>query len=106
MQTYAIVEIGGTQFRVSKDDVIDVNKIAHEEGYEVKLNNVLMLCEGKTVDIGKPYLKNVTVICEIVGQKRSPKVIAFKYRKRKSSKFKKGHRQDITLLKIKDIEVK
>ncbi len=106
MKTYAVVEVGGNQFSVQKNDVIEANKIDHKIGHELKIHNVLMLMDGKSVEVGSPYLKNVTVVAEIVKQKRAPKVIAFKYKSKKSSRKIKGHRQYLTVLKIKDIEIK
>ena len=106
MKTYAVIEVGGNQFSVQKNDVIEVNKIDEKVGHELKLHNVLMLCDGKSVEIGSPHLKNVTVHSEVINQKRAPKVLAFKYRSKKSSRTTKGHRQYLTVLKIKDIEIK
>ena len=106
MNTHAVVEIGSMQFDVSKNDIIEVNRLGQKVGHEIKLNSCLMATNGKEIEFGRPYLKNVTVFAEIIGHKRAPKVLAFKYRKRKSSKFRKGHRQDLTVLKVKEIEMK
>lgn len=106
MKTYVVVEVGGQQFSVSKNDIIEVNSIDHKVGHELKLGNVLMACDGKSIEVGKPHLKNVTVLSEIIKHTRGPKVIAFKYKSKKSTRTKKGHRQDLTVLKIKEIEVK
>ncbi|MFH1753396.1 MAG: 50S ribosomal protein L21 [Candidatus Omnitrophota bacterium] len=103
---YAIVETGGKQYRVKKNDTFDVEKLDVKAGKDVKLDKVLMYVDGKNVEIGQPYLKNVKVTCEVLANIKSKKVISFKYRRRKSSRSKIGHRQKLTKLKIKEIEIK
>ena len=102
---YAVVETGGKQYKVAKNDVILVGKLKAKAGGEVKLSNVLLAKEGNSIHVGNPYLKGAHVICESLGQVRLDKVIAFKYKKRKSEKKKIGHRQDATKLKVKEIEI-
>ncbi|MBN1871762.1 MAG: 50S ribosomal protein L21 [Candidatus Omnitrophica bacterium] len=101
---YAIVEIGGNQFKVSKGDVITADFTAGQPKKAVKVNKVLMYHHGKKVEIGSPYVKGASVSCEIVKIDRGPKVIAYKYKRRKSCKFKKGHRQQEISLKVKEID--
>ncbi len=103
---YAIVEICGKQFRVEKDTVLDVDRMASKEGKEIKVKNVLLFCDGKNTEVGAPFLKDVEVICEVVKNLRGRKVVAFKYRRRKGYRKKIGHRQDLTRLKVKDIKLK
>jgi len=100
---YAIIEVKGSQFRVEKDDVITVNRISGEASKSLKVEEVLFGKKGAEYHIGQPYVKGAYVECEILRDKRLKKVIVFKYRDRKSSQSKKGHRQDVTDLKIKDI---
>ena len=103
---YAIVETGSKQYRVAKDDIISVEKLNIKEGKEaVKLDKVLLVKEGSSFHIGSPYLKNASVSCEVLGSIRAPKVIAFKYKRRKSEKKKIGHRQNLLRLKVKSIEI-
>ena len=102
---YAVVETGGKQYKVAKNDVILVEKLKAKTGDEVKLPNVLLAKEGNSIHVGNPYLKGAHVICESLGQTRMDKVIAFKYKKRKSEKKKIGHRQTVTKLKVKEIEI-
>ncbi len=102
---YAVVETGGKQYKVAKNDIILVEKLKAKAGGEVKLSNVLLAKEGNSVHLGNPYIKGAHVICESLGQTRLDKVIAFKYKKRKSEKKKIGHRQAATRLKVKEIEM-
>jgi len=102
---YAIVETGGKQYKVAKNDIIVVEKLKSKAGSDVKLGNVLLAKEGNSIHVGTPHLKGAHVICEVLGNFRTPKVIAFKYKRRKSEKKKIGHRQDVTKLKVKEIEI-
>ena len=103
--TFAIVETGGKQHKVVKDEIILVEKLEAPEKKDIKLDRVLLVSDGKKIDIGAPYLKGAHVTCELLKQERGPKVIAYKYKRRKSSKFTKGHRQNLTRLKVKEIHV-
>ncbi|MFA6141798.1 MAG: 50S ribosomal protein L21 [Candidatus Omnitrophota bacterium] len=100
---YAVIETGAKQYKVTKNDVILVEKLESKDGSDVKLSKVLLVKDGNSVHVGSPYIKGAHVICEVIGRVRQPKVIAFKYKKRKSEKKKIGHRQDVTKLKIKEI---
>ena len=100
---YAIFKTGGKQFKVSPGDVIRVEKIDGEKGAEVELKEVLFFADGETVMMGQPFLPNVKVVGEILGQHRGPKVTVFKMKRRKGYRKKQGHRQSFTSLKIKEI---
>ncbi|MDP3804201.1 MAG: 50S ribosomal protein L21 [Candidatus Omnitrophota bacterium] len=102
---YAVIETGSKQYKVAKNDIILVEKLKAKNGAEVKLSKVLLAKDGNTVHVGNPYLKGAHVICEALGQIRQSKVVAFKYKKRKSEKKKIGHRQNVTKLKVKEIEI-
>ena len=102
---YAIVETGGKQYKVAKNDIFLVEKLDAKDGGEVKLGKVLLVKEGNSIHVGNPYLKGAHVVCEALGQVRQTKVVAFKYKKRKSEKKKIGHRQSATKLKVKEIEI-
>lgn len=102
---YAIVKIGGSQFKVKKGDTIQTDFSLGQSKKSVKINNVLMCHFGKKVEIGNPYVKGASISCEVIGVGRARKVIAYKYKRRKSSKFKKGHRQQQITLKVKDITI-
>ncbi len=100
---YAIIEVGAKQYNVKKEDVIEVSRQDIKEGKEIKLDKVLLLSKDKKVEVGQPYLKDVKVSAEVLGQTKGEKVISFKYRRRKSSHWTKGHRDKLTRIKIKDI---
>ena len=97
---YAVIRTGGKQLRVAKDDVITVEKLAAEEGGEVTLDDVLMLGEGSDTTIGTPVVEGATVSATVLEQTRGDKIIVFKKKRRKNYRRRKGHRQDLTVLRI------
>lgn len=101
---YAVIEIGAKQYNVKKGDVLDVDKQDIKEGKDLSIEKVLLLSKDKKVEVGQPYLKGVKVAAEVVGQVKGDKVISFKYRRRKSSHWTKGHRAKLTRIRIKEIE--
>lgn len=100
---YAIIEIGGRQFMVKKGDIINADFSLGQSKKAVKIDNVLMRHSGKKVEIGSPHIKGASVSCEVIREGRAKKVIAYKYKRRNSSKFKKGHRQRVITLRVKEI---
>ena len=103
---YAVIETGSKQYKVAKDDIILIERLEVKDGKALKLDNVLLIKEGNSVHVGSPYLKGAAVICEVLAEVRGDKLIAYKYKKRKSSKKKIGHRQNLLKLKVKSIELK
>ena len=103
---YAVIETGNKQYKVAKDDIILIERLEVKDGKALKLGNVLLVKEGSSVHVGSPYLKGAGVICEVLAEVRGDKLIAYKYKKRKSSKKKIGHRQNLLKLKVKSIELK
>lgn len=101
---YAIIETGGKQYRVEKDDVIDVELLTSEAGSKVEFNNVLFLHNGKTPKVGNPYIAKAAVLGELMGESKGPKVISFKYKQRKGVRRKVGHRQHYSRVKITEIK--
>ncbi len=99
---FAVIKTGGKQYRVAANDVITVEKLTAEPGASVSFSDVFMI-GGATVIVGSPTVAGATVVGEVVEQTRGPKVIAFKKRRRKNSKRKRGHRQDLTTVRIVDI---
>ena len=99
---YAIVETGGKQYRVKKDTKFIVEKLPNNAGEEITLNSVLMLGDGE-VKIGAPYVEGASVLVEVLAQDRRKKVLVYKRRRRKDSKSMHGHRQDCTVLRVKEI---
>lgn len=100
---YVIIETGGKQYKVAKNDIILVERLTAKDGQDLKIASVLLAKDGNTVHVGTPHVKGAHVICEAMGQTRLDKVVAFKYKKRKSEKKKIGHRQAATRLKVKEI---
>lgn len=102
---FAVICVGGKQYKVTKNDVFSAENMNLKAGGEVKIDKVLLAKEGNSTHVGNPYLKGSHVICEVLRQEREAKVIAYKYKKRKSEKKKIGHRRDVTVLKVKEIEI-
>lgn len=100
---YAVIKTGGKQYRVSKDDVVTIERVPGDAGATVEFGEVLMVGAGADVTIGAPFVSGAKVIAELVEQSRGPKLIAFKKRRRKNSRRKKGHRQDLSVVRITDI---
>lgn len=101
--TYAVIKTGGKQYRVAANDVIIIETVAGDAGAKVEFKDVLMVGGDAGVKVGTPVVSGATVTGEIVEQTRGPKVIAFKKRRRKNSRRKRGHRQDLTKVKITGI---
>jgi large subunit ribosomal protein L21 len=100
---FAVLKTGGKQYRVAKDDVLAVEKLAAEPGDTVRFDQILML-GGDEVAVGAPLVKGASVEAEVLEQFRGPKVISFKKRRRKhSSQRRRGHRQYLTRVRITDI---
>ncbi len=100
---FAVIELGGLQFKVSEGETIAANRLDYEPGQKISVEKVLLFSDGQEVKVGRPYLKDVEVKAEVVAHTRGPKVIAYHYRKRKDSAKTIGHRQDLTTVKIEKI---
>lgn len=101
---YAIIETGGKQYKVEKGDVIDV-ELLNTEDAKVNFENVLFYTDGKDCKVGVPHVEKCIVAAERIGEVKGPKVVAFKYKKRKNFRKKKGHRQKYDRFKITDIKL-
>ena len=101
MESYAIVDIGGCQCKVSPDEVVRVPKLSHEVGSEVSFDRVMFLSDGKNVHVGAPYVEGKTVQAEVVRHGRDGKIIVFKKKRRKDYRRTNGHRQEFTEIRIK-----
>lgn len=100
---YAVIEAGGQQYRVFSGDTIKVQKIEKGDGKELTINRVLLVSKDENVFIGKPFIENASVTAEIQGDEKSSKVIVYKQKPRKGYRKLRGHRQECTVLKVKDI---
>ena len=101
---FAVIKTGGKQYRVAADETITVMALAGEPGDSVTFGEVLMLAGDGSAELGRAALEGASVTGTIVEHKRGPKAIAFKKRRRQNSKRKRGHRQDLTVIKITGIE--
>lgn len=103
---YAIVQTGGKQYHVKPGDELSVELIQGEQDEIVALGDVLLVKkEDGQVVVGTPTVENATVKAKVLGEERGPKVISFKYKRRKNYRRKRGHRQDYTKVQIVGIEV-
>ena len=100
---YAIIEIGAKQFKVSEGDMIQAHSLKEEEGKSISIDKVLLFAKGADIRIGQPFLKDVKVTAKVLKHELDDKIISFKYRLRKNSARKTGHRQKLTALNITKI---
>ena len=100
---YAVIKAGGKQYRVAADEVVTIEKVAGDAGAKVEFTEVLMVAGSGDAKIGSPTISGAKVVAEVVKQGRAAKVIAFKKRRRKNSRRKRGHRQHQTTVRIKEI---
>lgn len=107
---FAVIKTGGKQYKVAKDDIISVEKLAGDAGDHVEFSDILMLGgkkeDGSDAVIGAPLIKGASVAAEVLEQGRGAKIIVFKKKRRHNYRRKKGHRQDLTVVKILDIQAK
>jgi large subunit ribosomal protein L21 len=99
---FAVIRTGGKQYRVAAEDVIKVEKVAGDPGEIVQFGEVLLV-GGDNVTVGVPTVAGASVAAEVLEQGRGPKVIAFKKRRRKNSRRKRGHRQEFTMVRVTEI---
>jgi large subunit ribosomal protein L21 len=97
---FAVIKTGGKQYRVAADEVVTVGKLAGEPGETITFDTVLMVTGDGGTQVGAPSVAGMTVTGEVVEHTRGAKVIAFKKRRRKNSRRKRGHRQDFTVVRI------
>jgi len=100
---FAVIRTGGKQYKVAQDDLITVEKLAGEPGATIELGEVLMVGEGAEITTGAPLIEGASVSATLVEQRRAPKIIVFKKKRRKNYRRKNGHRQYETVLRITGI---
>ncbi len=101
---FAVIQTGGKQYKVAKDDVIIVEKLDSEAGKTIAFNDVLICGEGSKVTIGSPLVKGAEVKGEVLEQRKGDKVLVFKKKRRQNYRRKRGHRQNETVVKITSIK--
>ena len=97
---YAVIATGGKQFKVQEQDIVTMERIEGEAGAKVTFGEVLAVGEGADLKVGTPFVADAKVEGEIVEQLRGPKLMAFKMKRRKGYRKRKGHRQELTKVKI------
>ena len=100
---YAVIRTGGKQYRVQKDDVLEVELLEAKKGDTVTLNEVLLIGNDGNAKIGAPYISGAAVKAEVVDHIKGDKIIVFKKKRRQNYRRKNGHRQNLTVLKITGI---
>ncbi len=101
---YAIIQTGGKQYRVEPNTILSVEKLEAEPGTEIEISEVLMVRTDDGIKVGAPYVSGAKVVAEVVRQTKAPKIIGFKYKPKKNERKRWGHRQPLTILRIKSIE--
>jgi large subunit ribosomal protein L21 len=99
---FAVIKTGGLQYRVTEDQVLKIGKVKGEPGEIIQLGNVIML-GGDKPQLGAPVVPGASVAAEVLEQARGPKIIAFKKRRRKNSRRKRGFRASYTLIRVTEI---
>jgi large subunit ribosomal protein L21 len=102
---YAVFETGGKQYRATSGDEFEVESLEAEKGKEVSFDRVLLLNQDGQVSVGTPTVAGATVLADVVDHIRGDKKIAWKMKRRKGYHRKVGHRQELTIIKIKEIKV-
>src|SRR6187200_2351261 len=102
---YAVIETGGKQYRVEVGTEFAVELLDVEPGKTVTIDRVLLVADGDDATIGQPVVDGAAVSAEVVRQARGEKLIAFKYRPKARSRVKKGHRQELMVLRITDVKL-
>ena len=102
---YAVIETGGKQYTVELGTELEVELLDAEPGQEINLDRVLLVVDGDTSAIGQPIVSDAAVSAKVLRQDRGEKTISFKYRPKARSRVKKGHRQELTVLKITEVRL-
>ena len=101
---YAIIETCGKQYKVSEGDIVYFEKLEAEEGKKVNFDNVILVSDGKKVEVGTPYVKGAKVEGKVIAHGKGKKIIVFKYKAKKNYRRKQGHRQPYTKVEITGIK--
>ena len=102
---YVIVNIQGNQTKVTPDEVIVVPRLTGEPGDQLTFDQVLMVCEGDKISVGRPYVKGASLSAELVEHFRGPKLRIFKFKRRRDYRRRKGHRDERTRIRVTGIQV-
>lgn len=102
---YAIVEVGGRQWKVEPGARLEVNRLPEAVGAQHVVDRVLFAQNGQQLQVGRPYVADAKVVCEVVEHRLGPKTISYHYRRRENWRKTRGHRQRLTRLLVKEIVV-
>ena len=102
---YAVIEVSGRQVRVEPGAQVLVNRVATAAGEPYTAERVLLASDGKNLQVGQPYCSGAKVVCEVVEHSKGPKVITYKFRRRENFRRTLGHRQPLSKLLVKSIEL-
>src|SRR4051795_12280749 len=102
---YAVIETGGKQSRVEVGTELEVELLDVEPGKTIALERILLVADGDQASIGRPLVADAVVSAQVVRQDRGEKLISFKYRPKARSRVKKGHRQELTVLRVTDVRL-
>ena len=100
---YAVIETGGKQYRVEVGTELEIELLEEGAGETVAFERILLIADGDAASIGRPVVENASVSAEVLRRDRGDKVISFKYRPKARRRVKKGHRQELTVVRISDI---
>ncbi|HTI13988.1 MAG TPA: 50S ribosomal protein L21 [Dictyobacter sp.] len=101
---YAVIKNGGRQYKVTVGQNLEVNRLAVEDGAEVRISEVLLIADDNNqTQVGAPFIEGAEVVATVARKDRGPKLIVFKYKSKKRYRHRSGHRQDLTVLTINDI---
>src|SRR5579863_4601334 len=100
---FAVIKSGGRQYKVSVGQKIEVNRLAVEDGAQIRFDEVLLIADADRSFVGAPFVDKAEVLATVEGQARGEKLIVFKYKSKKRYRHRRGHRQELTVLSIDDI---
>lgn len=103
---YAIIENGGKQYKVSRGDTLEIEKIAVEKGSIINDSNVLLISDGRSFKVGKPYVEGAEVSLKVLGHGKGDKILVYKFKAKKNYRRKQGHRQPFTEVQVESISLK
>ena len=101
---YAIVNINGIQTRVTPDEILSVARLTGDPGQKLTFESVLLLADGDSITVGQPYVKGASLLAEVIDHKRGPKLKIFKFKRRRAYRRRKGHRDELTRIRVTAIQ--
>ena len=100
---YALIETGGKQYQVKKEDILNIERMELNGSDKIDLKEVLLVNNGSEIHVGKPYVNGAKVVLEVIEETRGDKIIVFKKKRRQNYRRKNGHKQDLLKVRIADI---